>query len=65
MVQDIISIYSPTLNITAQSGRGEHLTPPSHITHHAVPQQAVHEDAQTTLIASGISLNFHPKLPNQ
>jgi hypothetical protein len=36
---------------TAQSGRGEHLTLPSHTTLHAGPHRAVHEDAQTTLMA--------------
>ncbi len=45
-----------------QWGRGEHLTLPSHTTYHADPQWAVHEDAQTTLMASGISLDFHPKI---
>jgi predicted aspartyl protease len=34
---------------TVESGRGEVFPLPSHTTHHAGPQWAVHEDAQTKL----------------
>lgn len=49
----------------AQSVRGEHLTLPSHTTHHAGSQWAVHERRANNTDGLGVTLDFHPEITNR